>query len=574
MDAVPSVRDVDARLTAPGERFELETVEILGRPIRTWKHAPRSLREVLEHGRQVGGRRDLLVLGDERMTHEQHHEQVVRLARALVEELGVTKGDRVAIAMRNVPEWSVSFFAATIVGAIAVPLNAFWNGAELAFAVGDCSPKVVVADGERLERLAPHLAALAGVVVVGTRLDDRKTTEPLPDVIPFASLVERPTTVVPDVDVEPDDLATIFYTSGTTSHPKGVLGTHRNICNNLVSLQYVGARAAVRAGAPGPSAPGPSAPATPPIVLVPVPLFHATGCHSNLVAQAYLGGTVVLMRRWDPEAALDLIERERVTGVSGVPAMAWDLVHAASIGDRDLSSLQSLGGGGAAAPPELLRRVQVVLPGRGSGTGYGMTESSSLTTSIGGADYVARPTSVGVPVPICDVRIVDDHGDDVPVGTIGEIWIQGPTVVPGYWNRPEDTARTFADGWLRSGDLGRVDDDGFLSIVDRAKDMVIRGGENISSIEVEAALFEHPSVLEAAVFAVPHEVLGEEVGAVVRLQPGADVSVEQLRTHTARLLAPYKVPAHIWLTDELLPRSAAGKVLKRDLKGAYAPTPT
>jgi long-chain acyl-CoA synthetase len=568
MEVVPSVRDVDARLTAPGERFELETVEILGRATRTWKHAPRSLREVLEHGRQVGGTRDLLVLGDERMTHEQHYEQVVRLASALVEELGVTKGDRVAIAMRNVPEWSVSFFAATIVGAIAVPLNAFWNGAELTFAIRDCAPTVLIADGERLERLTPHAAELPGVSLVGTRLDDRKTTEPLPGVIPFASLVERPAAVAPVVDVEPDDLATIFYTSGTTSHPKGVLGTHRNICNNLVSLQFVGARAAMRAGAPRPSAP-----ATSPVVLVPVPLFHATGCHSNLVAQAYLGGTVVLMRRWDPEAALDLIERERVTGLSGVPAMAWDLVHAASIADRDLSSLQSLGGGGAAAPPELLRRVQVALPGRGSGTGYGMTESSSLTTSIGGADYVARPTSVGVPVPICDVRIVDDQGDDVPVGTVGEIWIQGPTVVPGYWNRPEDTARTFADGWLRSGDLGRVDEEGFLYIVDRAKDMVIRGGENISSIEVEAALFEHPSVLEAAVFAVPHQVLGEEVGAVVHLQPGADVSVEELRAHTSRLLAPFKVPAHIWLTDDPLPRSAAGKVLKRDLKGVYAGSP-
>jgi acyl-CoA synthetase (AMP-forming)/AMP-acid ligase II len=198
-----------------------------------------------------------------------------------------------------------------------------------------------------------------------------------------------------------------------------------------------------------------------------------------------------------------------------------------------------------------------------------MTESSSLTTSIGGADYVARPTSVGVPVPICDVRIADDNGVDVPIGTVGEIWIKGPTVVPGYWNRPEDTARTFTDGWLHSGDLGRVDDEGFLYIVDRAKDMVIRGGENISSIEVEAALFEHPSVLEAAVFAVPHDVLGEEVGAVVRLRPGAAATVQELHAHASRLLAPFKVPGHVWLTNEPFPRGATGKVQKRDLKTAY-----
>ncbi len=400
--------------------------------------------------------------------------------------------------MRNLPEWSVVFFAAALAGAVAVPLNAFWNGDELRFALDDCEAKVLVADGERFERLGVQGEALEGVALVGTRLDDRKTTAPLPaGIVPLAALLDRPA-VRPFVAVEPDDLATIFYTSGTTSHPKGVLGTHRNMCANLVSLQFVAARGAMRAGLPPTQTP-----AAPPVILVPVPLFHGTGCHSNLVAQAWGGGTVVLMRRWDPEAALDLIEGERVTGVSGVPTMAWELVNAASIERRDLSSLRSLGGGGAAAPSELLRRIRTVLPGCGSGTGYGMTESSSLTTSIGGADYVARPTSVGVPVPICDVRIVDESGTDVPVGEVGEIWIKGPTVVPGYWRRPEETAQTFTDGWLHSGDLGRLDDEGFLYIVDRAKDMVIRGGENVSSIEVEGALFEHPAVLEAAVFSGP-----------------------------------------------------------------------
>jgi acyl-CoA synthetase (AMP-forming)/AMP-acid ligase II len=203
-----------------------------------------------------------------------------------------------------------------------------------------------------------------------------------------------------------------------------------------------------------------------------------------------------------------------------------------------------------------------------------MTESSSLTTSIGGADYAARPTSVGVPVPICAVRIVDENGTDLPAGEVGEIWISGPTVVPGYWKRPEETARTFTDGWLHSGDLGRVDDEGFLYIVDRAKDMVIRGGENISSIEVESALFEHPAVLEAAVFAVPHQVLGEEVGAVVRVKDGATTSAEELRAHAAARLSAFKVPAHIWLTDEPFPRGATGKVLKRDIKDAYTTTST
>lgn len=565
MSDIPSVRDIDARLTAAGELFEIETVNVNGLPVRTWKNAPRNLAEVLDRGRQAGGDRDFIVLGEERVTHAEHYDLVCRLADALVSEFGVEKGDRVAIAMRNLPEWSVAFFAATIVGAIAVPLNAFWNGAELAFGLGDCEPKVLLADGERIERLVPHWEELADLTVIGTRLDDRKTSSPMPDGIrSYESVLGRGSAPPPPVDVAPDDLATIFYTSGTTSHPKGVLGTHRNICCNLMSLMYVGARGTARAGV------DPSSVARPPaVVLVPVPLFHATGCHSNLVGQAFFGGTVVLMRKWDPELALELIEREHVTGMSGVPTMAWDLVNSPAIESRDVSSLETLGGGGAAAPPELVRRIQRVLPGRGSGTGYGMTESSSLTTSIGGRDYLERPTSVGVPVPICDVRIVDEEGSAVPTGGVGEIWIKGPTVVPGYWKRPEDTARTFTDGWLHSGDLGRVDDDGFLYIVDRAKDMVIRGGENISSIEVEAALFDHPSVLEAAVFAVPHDVLGEEVGAVIRLQPGTSVSVEELRAHAGELLAPFKVPTHVWFTDEPFPRGATGKIQKRDLKRAF-----
>jgi acyl-CoA synthetase (AMP-forming)/AMP-acid ligase II len=565
VEASLSVRGVDARLTAPGAPFEIETIEVAGRPTRMWKHAPRSLGDILERSRELGSSRNFLVLGDERLTHQQHYDRAVSLAAALVDDFGVEKGDRVAIAMRNVPEWSVAFFAVALAGAIAVPLNAFWNGAELAFALEDCGATLLVADGERFERLGGEGATLDEVRLVGTRLDDRKSTVTLPaGIVPLEELLGGPA-APPAVVVEPEDPVTIFYTSGTTNHPKGVVGTHRNMCANVVSLQFVGARGAMAAGLPlSASPPGPA------VVLVPVPLFHATGCHSNLVAQAWMGGTVVLMRKWDPEAALDLIERERVTGVSGVPTMAWELVNSPSVLRRDLSSLRSLGGGGAAAPPELVRRIRKVLPGCGSGTGYGMTESSSLTSSIGGADYAARPTSVGVPVPICDVRIVDDTGAEVAVGDVGEIWIKGPTVVPGYWRRPEETAWTFTDGWLHSGDVGRLDEDGFLYIVDRAKDMVIRGGENISSIEVEAALFDHPAVFEAAVFPVPHPVLGEEVGAVVRLQAGSEVSVEEVRAHVARLLAPFKVPAVIWLTDRPLPRGATGKVQKRDLKAAYA----
>ncbi|HEX3454795.1 MAG TPA: class I adenylate-forming enzyme family protein [Gaiellaceae bacterium] len=559
-----SVREIDELLSAAGERFEMETVEIRGRLTRAWKHAPSTLGDLLDRGAAIGGERDFLVLDDERLSHREHRDRALRLANALVDELGVRPGDRVAIAMRNVTEWSIAFFAAAYAGAVAVALNAFWNGAELAFGIGDATPAVLIADGERFERLVDHPDVFDGVPLVGTRLDDRKTDAPLPDgIIAMASLLERPASL-PDVEVGPDDLATILYTSGTTSHPKGVLGTHRNICSNVLSMEFVTARGMMRAGLEPPLPPMPPA-----ITLMPVPLFHATGLHSNLAAQGWFGGTLVLMRRWDPEAALDLIEQERVTGVSGVPTMAWELVNSPTTPTRDLSSLRSLAGGGAAAPPELIKRIDAVLPSTGTGTGYGMTETSSLAASIGGADYQERPTSVGVPVPVLDVRIVNAEGRDVAPGEVGEIWMAGVTVVPGYWNRPEATEETFGGGWLRSGDLGRIDDEGFLYIVDRAKDMVIRGGENISSLEVEAALFDHPAVVEAAVFAVPHDVLGEEVGAVVRMADGATATPAELRAHVAAQLAPFKVPAHLWLTDEPFPKGPTGKTQKRELKAAY-----
>jgi acyl-CoA synthetase (AMP-forming)/AMP-acid ligase II len=563
---IPSYPAIEAALCGPGQSFEMETVEVLGRPARVWKHAPRCLGDALAQGRAAGGARDFIVLGDERLSHERHFGRAAALATALVEDLGVTKGDRVAIAMRNIPEWSIAFFATTMAGAIAVPLNAFWNGPELAFAVADCEPKVVVADGERLERMGAHAGELAGAALVGARLDERKGAAPLPGgIVAFDALAEDEGAEPPPVEVAPDDFATIFYTSGTTGSPKGVLGTHRNICTNLLSLMYAGARTALRSGLRPGEGPRPVT-----VLLVPVPLFHATGCHSILVAQAFFGGTLVFMRRWDPEAALDLIERERVTAMSGVPAMVWDLVNSPTLAQRDLASLKSLGGGGAAAPPELLRRARRLLPASGMGTGYGLTETSSTTTSIGGPDWDERPGSVGVPVPVCDVRVVDDDGHDVAAGEPGEVWIKGPNVVPGYWRRPDETATTFTEGWLHSGDVGRVDAEGFLYIVDRAKDIVIRGGENISSLEVEAALYEHPAVQEAAVFSVPHETLGEEVGAVVHVASGTTVTAEQLRAHAATVLAPFKVPAHVWLVTEALPRSPSGKLLKRELRQRFA----
>ena len=557
--------EIDRTLTTPGQFFEIENLEVRGTPVRAWKHAPASLLEVLAASRAHPADRPFIVLGDVRVDYGEHTRRVAALARRLVRDFGVRRGDRVVIAMRNYPEWSIAFFATTAIGAVAVPLNAWWTGAELAFGISDSGARVVVADGERLARLTPQLDQLDVGAVLGVRLDDRPVDSVLPDsVVPMEVAGDRDE--LPHIELAPEDLATIFYTSGTTGRPKGVVGTHRNICTNLVNLMYVGARAGMRT----PDASNVRAPATPAVVLVPVPLFHATGCHSVLVAQLFFGGTLVLMRRWDPAVAVQLIERERVTTLTGVPAMTWELLGVPDLESHDLSSLRSMGGGGAAAPPEIVRRAERRLPGRGVSNGYGLTETSSLVASNSGADYVTRPDSVGVPVPVCEVRIVDAAGGDVPTGGEGEVWIRGPNVVPGYWHRPEETAATFTDGWCHTGDIGRVDDEGFLFIVDRAKDIVIRGGENISSAEVEAALFEHPAVADVAVVGVPHQVLGEEVAAVVELRRGQTATPDELRAHVAERLAAFKVPEVIVFRDEPLPRNPAGKVLKRQLRDEIA----
>ena len=301
-------------------------------------------------------------------------------------------------------------------------------------------------------------------------------------------------------------------------------------------------------------------------MLLSVPFFHATGCHSVLVSNTAFGGKLVIMYKWDPERALDLIEREQVTIFGGVPAMVWQVLDSPDFAKRDTSSVKSISYGGAPAPPELVKRIKEHFPVGLPSNGYGLTETSSVTTMNTGEDYVRKPESVGPPVPVCDVKVMDDEGEEVPAGEVGELWIKGPNIVRGYWHNPEATAATFTDGWLRSGDVARLDEEGFVFIVDRAKDMLIRGGENVYSVEVEAALFEHPAVADVAVIGIPHQVLGEEVGAVVQLRPGATATDDELRAHVAERLAAFKVPVRVWFREEPLPRNPAGKVLKRELR--------
>jgi long-chain acyl-CoA synthetase len=379
----------------------------------------------------------------------------------------------------------------------------------------------------------------------------------------------------PDLTIDPEDDATIFYTSGTTGRPKGAVGTHRNMCTNLMSLFFLNTRGALRFG----SSVVPTDDRAPSAFLLSVPLFHATGCHSVMVTNLAAGGKLVMMHHFDPERALELIERERIGTFGGVPAMVMQVLDSPNFSKFDTSSVRGVSYGGAPAPPDLVRRIREAWPVGQPSNGYGLTETSSVTSMNSGGDYVAKPESVGPPVPICDVAVLpEDFRAEEPDATAprgpdvrGELWIKGPNVVRGYWNRPEDTAKTFTRGWLHTGDVARLDDDNFIYIVDRAKDMIIRGGENVYSVQVEAALFEHPAVADCAVIGVPEPTLGEEVGAVVVLRPGAKVTADELAMHVKARLAGFMVPTHIWFRSEPLPRNPQGKVLKRALRDEVVP---
>jgi long-chain acyl-CoA synthetase len=589
----PGLAAATATLTAEGQIFEMTTAEIRGQELRVWKHAPSTLRTVLDLS--IGhADKDFLVYEDERWSFAEHYRTVGVMSQRLL-DAGLARGDRVAIAMRNLPEWVVGFWSAIAGGGVAVPLNAWWTGEELAYGVADSSAKVLFCDVERLSRLAPHLGGLPALQLVVV-VDEHRGSSGL-DVIEHAEgrirladdtfgdvTVETPAAVrffaellgdvaddaaPPAVEIDPEDDATIFYTSGTTGRPKGAVGSHRNACTNLMNLFFIAQRGQLRFA--DPDEPASSEQNS---FLLSVPLFHATGCLASMTVNTAAGGKLVMMHHFDAERALELIARERITTFGGVPTMALQILDSPAFASTDTSSVRSVSYGGAPAPPELVKRIKAAFPSGQAGNGYGMTETSAAVSMNTGPDYVSRPESVGVAVPVTDVALVpedfegQDPPEDRPRGpeVTGELWVRGPQVVRGYWNRPEESALVFTNGWVHTGDVARIDEDGFIYIVDRAKDVIIRGGENVYSVEVEAAIFEHPNVLDTAVIGVPDPTLGEEVGAVVLTRDGAPIDEDELREFVAARLARYNVPTRIWFRTEHLPRNPAGKVLKRQLR--------
>ena len=555
-----SLKDASEALTAPGSKFEMETVTIRGVPTRVWKYAPHDLGQLFDLSR-LHGHRTFTVLDDERVDYEANYRATATLARALV-DMGVKKGDRVAFAMRNLPEWPVVFFAITTIGAIAVPLNAWWTGAELEYGIRDSGATVLIVDVERYARIAEHLPGLSNVgqVVVARSPQPIAGTHALEDIIGRPnSWADLPDIERPRVEIDSDDDVTIFYTSGTTGNPKGALGTHRNMMSNIMSAGFSSARSFLRRGEPIPDP-------TPRTSLTVIPMFHVTACSAGLMGMMASGGTSIFMRKWEPVQAMEIIQREQVHFTGGVPTIAWQLLEHPDRGNYDLSSIEAIAYGGAPSAPELVRKIYEEF-GALPGNGWGMTETMATVTHHAGEDYLNRPTSAGPPVAVADLEIRAEDGVTVlATGEVGELWARGPMIVKEYWNKPEATAETFVDGWVRTGDLARLDEEGFVYIVDRAKDMVIRGGENIYSSEVENVLYEHPAVTDCAIIGIPHRTLGEEPAAVVHLAPGMIATEGELQAWVRERLAAFKAPVAVRFVHETLPRNANGKILKKDLK--------
>ena len=541
-------------LTAAEQPYELVPGSVFDRPCLRFKNAPPTLRDLFSQSRSEV---EFIIYEDQRLTFDEAYIEASKIAMILVNDYGVKPGDRVAISMRNYPEWILAFMAATSIGGIAVAMNALWQPEEMAYGLTDSGAKVLFADEERLARFA-QIASPPKVKLISVR------TSAYPNAVDLANLVAKlensgQTIAMPEQYAKPEDDATLLYTSGSTGHPKGVASCHVNIISALMSWELDQTTAIGLMEEP------PEAPAHPPATLMAVPLFHATGSHAVYLASYRHQRKLVCMYKWDPAIAAQMIEEEKITTFIAPAAMTGDLVLEAQRSQRDLSSLASVGGGGAPRAPEQVRNIEKSFTKALPGTGWGMTETNAIGTSIGGIDYLERPDSSGRCSGVMELKVIDEAGNALDANNRGELLIRGTGVFRGYWNRPDANAETFLPGgWMRTGDVAYLDDEGYLFIVDRIKDLVIRGGENIGCGEVEAALLEHPLIHEASVYAVPDERLGEEVGTTIYTETRIDT--DELNSFLLERLARFKVPAHTLQQHEPLPRTASGKILKRELR--------
>ncbi|WCL52654.1 class I adenylate-forming enzyme family protein [Gimibacter soli] len=525
-----------------------------------FEHCPPSLREMFMI-MMTHAEKEYLICGDDRLTFRDTLDRAARFAQALVGEYGLKKGQPVGLAMRNNAEWVIAYMGIIAAGGVVVAMNAWWGTEELEWALDDSGARLLVVDQDRANRLQARHAKDKDVqfIMVRGKSDGERIRN-------FGGFMDYGSPMAfPPVDLGPTDDAMIVFTSGSSGFPKGAVSTHEAIAHVLLTWMVIAMALKSQAAANGQPVPDDYQP----VMLVAVPFFHVTGLVPVMLVSAMIGRKLVLMHKWDVKTAFELIEREGVTGMTGVPTMSYELAASPLRKDYNLSTLVDLGGGGAARPPEHVKLIKDAFKEVRVGIGYGLTETNSLTAMLSGDEYVARPNSTGKPTPpTVQVKIMGADGTEMPTGENGEIWIKTIANVRGYWQRPEETARAFTGGWFHSGDIGHLDKDGYLYIVDRLKDIIIRGGENISTLEVEGVLHAHPAVDDVMVFSLPDERLGEIVGAVL-VMPDETVSVEDIKAEAAKHLAYYKLPERVWRTAEPLPQIASGKIDRSGIRNFY-----
>jgi long-chain acyl-CoA synthetase len=546
--------DALAQLTAPGQPHEIVEIDAIGRHLRVFKNAPKNLGQLYA---ETTSDLPFLIYETERLSFKETYARASAIAHALVNDYGVKKGDRVAIAMRNYPEWMIAFMASTMVGAMAVCINALWTPEEMSYGLSLSEPAVLIADQERIDRLALMANPPTGLAIIAVR-----TTKGLPSgARTWTDLIDKHLgQPAPDVSVQPDDDAMMLFTSGSTGNPKGAVSTHRNVISAILSWELDLYASFMTGLIAKPAEDAPKG-----VALLAIPLFHVTGLLSVAVSSFRLQRRMICMYKWDTARGVDIIETEGVTNFTATPAITGDLVVFCRETGRILPTLQAIGGGGASRAPEQVRAIDAVFEKAFPATGWGMTETNAIGVGIAAADYLRKPESSGRCSAVLDVRIVDENNKPLPTGQRGELQIRGASIMRGYYKNPKANAESFVDGdWFKTGDVAIIDDEGFVFIVDRIKDLVIRGGENIGCGAVEYALQEHPLVAEACVYGVPDDRLGEEVAATVYAI--GDVTPEELRLFLEPRLGKFQIPRYITIEQEPLIRGATGKILKKEIR--------
>jgi long-chain acyl-CoA synthetase len=559
-------------ITAPEGAFEVFTKVRNGVTYPAFLTLPNNLGEMFKKAADTHGHADFLVYQDERYSFEALYQLALSFREVLRDQYTIKRGDKVAIAMRNYPEWLVSFMGITMLGAVVVPINAWWSQQELLHVIEHSQASLVITDDKRYHILQSSLQEINMPCLIarpneqqGNELCLMRKIESVIASHTQNKTCTKPTkATIPSDAVVLNDTASIFYTSGSTGLPKGAVSTHESILTALNTWLMLGAAAGIANGTANVE------PAYPAAALMTVPLFHVTGCHTLFLLSMLIGRKTVMMPYWDAELALILVEKERVTYFNGVPTMSMELMNHPQKHQYDLTSLLDICAGGAARAPEHVRKICQSFAQGNPSCGYGLTETNALGAVNGPVEYLAKPTSAGLPTPpIVDVQIFNDANQSLPQGQVGEIAIKSIANISGYWRDDAATDAAFSNGYFKTGDLGFLDEDGFIHIVDRIKDIIIRGGENISCLEVESALYKHSQVIETSVFALPDPRLGEVPGAVAYVKNIKEIDEDSLRSFLTSFIAHFKVPSKIWLVEQKLPRLGSGKIDKRGVKTHY-----